>query len=277
MCLIAYSPDAKAIPANIFVNADVDNPDGIGFMSALGVARFLGIDQYSRAVTYMDRLVAQHVPYAIHWRFATHGMVSKRNTHPFKVPGAPLYLMHNGVLWTSSLSTERDSDTAIFAREIMPQYAPYIASGDPEQAWLPTLISEVWGSKLVLFNEQARRFHIVNEQGGEWRGGIWYSNDHSFPKAMKKARSKFGPLSIGAHDTFGAYIKKANGLSYYRNTRADEEREYQAWLEERQCLSPYAKAKADGFDWHDSTTWDRYPALAAPPRDEEMDGVQEYV
>lgn len=96
MCVILIGK-AKHIRALSLADAWATNPHGAGVLiPAQEPIVFKGLMTLVDLKTVMDDLPADTLT-AVHLRLATHGSVSKENTHPFKV-GRKSHLMHNGVL-----------------------------------------------------------------------------------------------------------------------------------------------------------------------------------
>jgi hypothetical protein len=180
MCLIAYSPKGALIPRDVSIEAHNTNPDGIGIMSRLGVVKFYGRKANKKAYRYMQRNFGEHtgIPYAVHWRWRTHGTVGLINVHPFEVAAGNGYLMHNGVIgWCG---TDDDmSDTAVFASLL--DYYP----GSYDSVYKRELEDLVgYGNKLCIFNKLDESFTLVNDYESDYKEGIWYSNEYSLPTRL---------------------------------------------------------------------------------------------
>lgn len=174
MCLIIYSPTCQVPVRKVFSEAAQNNPDGIGVMSADGVRKFVGKRKARRAYGYIQALARDAIPYAVHFRWATHGRVSRENTHPFEIPGTGRWLMHNGVLWTATLASEAVSDTRIFADQI----APDLLQRNPK-GWQREMADEAAGNRLLVMSEDGSQFDIINKALWTKAGGLWYSNQYS--------------------------------------------------------------------------------------------------
>lgn len=180
MCLIAYSSRGEAIPRDVLDFARQTNPDGIGIMSADGVRKFFGRKYYKHARRHLRQIAGN--PFAIHFRWSTHGADCLELCHPFNVPNSDVFVMHNGVLSQVAkfIESDMESDTSVFVERIMgkvplpssPQYADYIDR-------LEKFIG--YGNKLLLFHAELNHFSLVNEDAGVWQEGIWYSNEYSLP------------------------------------------------------------------------------------------------
>lgn len=293
MCLIIFSDSGKLPPRDWFAEAAVANPDGIGVMSADGVAKFLGKRKTRRAWRYVSQLSADGLPFAVHFRWATHGRVSRSNCHPFEIPGTGAHLMHNGVLWTHRLANDEVSDTRLFAEDVMPGYISMAQRGAHD--YLTALNSEAVGNRLLVMHPDARRWDIVNRHLWTMRDGILYSNTYSItalddwggfatkPKASlvpylsgkyTKAAHPSGP-SMGEDDDYRDYadeIEEELWQADYEDAldagfTEDDACRYANLESERRELaanrrgftSAYHEAKANGFDWHKPETWGQYP------------------
>ena len=189
MCLIAYAPDAQLIPRDVFLYARNENPDGIGVMSRLGVFRFLGPKAGKRAWKCLRTLSEKGVPYGIHFRWATHGAVTRTNCHPFRTDSGQ-YVMHNGVIHKATKeATHAESDTAVYVRRYMHD-APPGCHAEAVTYYRDVERDISWGNKLLVMHPTSTTvpFTIVNEEAGEWIGGVWYSNTYSLPDEHKPRR-----------------------------------------------------------------------------------------
>lgn len=196
MCLIAFfdKPDLT------FTDTELDtirhnNSDGMGIMYRSG-----GRVRVHRSLDEIN--IPNITPIAVHWRFATHGNVSKKGCHPHWIMskdfGDPydLALMHNGSMdyWDDLGAL---SDTAIFCKTVLRP----ILLADPEaytstEFWLHVVReSRDTGSKFILCHSEYGFTGVPNL--GEWtnRNGILVSNTYSFapPRhlSLKKRESKW--------------------------------------------------------------------------------------
>lgn len=286
MCLIIYSQNAKLPPRHWFAEAAESNPDGIGIMSADGIAKFLGKRKTRRAWRYASQLAAERIPFAVHFRWATHGRVSRSNCHPFEIPGTGAHLMHNGVLWTSVSATEEVSDTRIFAEDIMPAYMSMAQQG--AQDYLTALNREATGNRLLIMHPDGQRFDVINRHLWIESGGILYSNTYSiaaldFGSRWKGALASYGSKKAPAPSGPGSYLDDADDYGDFRETCEAElwENDYEEAVDngfssaeamqfadleaDRREMATRSGRRVDsaparsGFDWHDRSTWDKYP------------------
>jgi len=173
MCLIMYSPEGQLPPQQVWQDASKDNPDGVGVMSERGIVKWVGRKGYNKAWRHINRLSKAGVPYAVHFRWRTHGATSRDMCHPHQTELGS-YVMHNGVLGpTSNAATSDKSDTALY----VDWFLHGISDWQPVQPLIEAHIGI--GNKFVIMDER-KQFHIFNEYVGVYHRGIWYSNDYSF-------------------------------------------------------------------------------------------------
>lgn len=183
MCLIAFSPTGAPMPREVFNTAHADNPDGIGIMSSVAVEKFLGRKAPRKAWRLMMRLAADGIPYAVHFRWRTHGPINRALTHPFTAPDGATYVMHNGVIGeTAAYSGADESDTSVFVRD----FVDFSRVPEDERAEELAALAEFIGrgNKLCILDMPTGRFSLCNEESGDWVDGLWYSNVHSLPDHM---------------------------------------------------------------------------------------------
>lgn len=178
MCLIAYSPKGLMVDRSILAYAYNKNPDGIGIMSGAGIEKYMGAKALKRARRYLETyIVPKKVPFAIHFRWATHGDIKMENTHPYAAPTGQHWVMHNGIInCTADEATPDESDTAVFVRKYMAD-APAL----DHATYFTSLATKVgWGNKLCIMNDLGE-FVLCNASAGDWIDGIWFSNTYSLP------------------------------------------------------------------------------------------------
>lgn len=175
MCLIAYVPAGLAMPEENMQDAHRGNSDGIGVMSKMGVEKFVGRKALKRARRYIRQLTNGNIEHAIHFRFATHGDVTRANCHPHKLPNGNGWMMHNGVLHDyAKLASAQFSDTALYAATHTSMDASNENAGD---YWTKQELL-IGHNKLVIMSPDYT-FWIVNEKQGDWIDKIWYSQTYS--------------------------------------------------------------------------------------------------
>lgn len=111
-------------------------------------------------------------PFLIHFRIETSGGVRVENNHPFQVDKKHAFI-HNGIINSMNKEIEGiESDTRAFNRVILRN----LDKGWMHNKVTKTLIESFIGhSKLAVLNIDYD-YTIYNEDMGEWKDGIWYSN-----------------------------------------------------------------------------------------------------
>jgi hypothetical protein len=176
MCIIIHRPQGAAtrLSRETLQRCATRNPHGFGIMWAdkgkLNTARYLPgerKDFIKRALI----LQACDVPMVLHFRWATHGAVTKENTHPFVIRKGHAALMHNGIL--SIPCIKGWSDTRTFAYEVV-RGLPEGWEQMPTIKWMMEQVT--LGSKVAIMYGDGR-VTILHRNAGISEGGIWYSND----------------------------------------------------------------------------------------------------
>ena len=184
MCLIAYSSNGRALSNGVIKAGHKNNPDGIGIMSALGVRHFVGAGALKKFRRYLRAEVQERgVPYAVHFRWATHGDVNRENTHPFALPNNSGWLMHNGVIGQCTAPMSKaEADMSDTRRYIARHLTGY--SGVHDDADCDRIGQDIgYGNKFCIMNADAS-FSLVNDFCGAWDGDVWYSNTYSLPGSL---------------------------------------------------------------------------------------------
>jgi predicted glutamine amidotransferase len=117
MCTIAYAVN-RSLTASELENTVDGNPDGTGFAwwdkNHWSIKK--GLMTYQEVVEFYDTM-KDKFPHIMHSRIATHGIVSRENTHPFPTVGKNCtdedetqrcWLFHNGI-WLSDKTEMCDS------------------------------------------------------------------------------------------------------------------------------------------------------------------------
>lgn len=175
-------------------------------------------------------VVPDGVPVAIHFRWKTHGDISKDNIHPFQIlsveDGDPedICLMHNGVLsFTDSLkrkvksqysdnmvedSNDKRSDTALYVEELI---RPIIKE-NPKLIHSPQfreiIRRDIGYNNKFLILDGAGKASFVNFSAGTYEDGVWFSNSYSFKEDHRGQRG--GTSNAYSSPTGGAGASNNN-------------------------------------------------------------------
>ena len=215
------------VDRSILAYAYNKNNDGIGVMSIAGIEKFMGKKALKRARRYLETfLVPEAIPFAIHFRWATHGAVCMQNTHPYEAPTGNHWVMHNGILGiTSGEATAAESDTAVYVRKYLHTLPDF-----SDKEFYEAVEQQIgWGNKLCIMDANGE-FKLCNDDAGEWIGGIWFSNTYSLPSDKIPARAYNYGTSWGQ----GRYY--SSGYSNYVPK--------EIWDSELRCLVPNPAYKA---------------------------------
>jgi hypothetical protein len=171
MCLIITSQNGSKPIMEDILSGWKSNPHSWGIMTTRGrsIKTSKGFDTAS-LIREVDLLGGS--PWAIHFRYATHGRVDAINAHPFKLR-KNLYMMHNGIINIDTSSDETKSDTWHYA-QYLKDYG--ITSDNID---LLGVGEEVGPGNKVVFMDSHGTISIANEKSGLWVDDQWYSNSYS--------------------------------------------------------------------------------------------------
>lgn len=178
MCLLIASQIGDLPTHTLLRDANFDNPDGWGTCRVENgkIAVEKGWNTPS-LIAAAQR--CKGFPYMIHMRFATHGTVNRRNTHPFKI-SAGLFMAHNGMLNIDTKSKPELSDTAHYA-ELIGALLTEIPDWWDAPSFIKDLEDDIGYFNKLGFLRDTGELRIVNKDMGETEGAIWYSNTNSHP------------------------------------------------------------------------------------------------
>lgn len=226
MCVIVYKPAGCPMPGTDVLKACwAANRDGAGMMRPdCGKVRirkgFMEWDAFAEALEDETRRCdAEALPFALHFRIATHGAVTPGCCHPFPVCGsaaamreveqaADIGFMHNGVL--SGLPTsEAVSDSMAFAKRVLSPLARLAGNLLADKDMRGVISSSTQGSRFLLMDGSGdvRTF-------GRWiaEDGVMYSNDNFHPRPAVgrgwegAASRRDGQMQLfDAYEAFGGF------------------------------------------------------------------------
>lgn len=182
MCIALYLKKYVTVDRDTLINCYTSNPDGFGFAyydenNKLVIRKFigeqnilLGIEEFLLTRThYINKQMLAH------FRIASHGKISKKTCHPFKI-NDDIVFCHNGILSDFSQKLSLDSklsDTMLFNKKVFHKLPRDFMSHPVYKKMLEETIGS-W-NKMILLNANGTHW-ILNEDQGEWHNGIWYSN-----------------------------------------------------------------------------------------------------
>ena len=207
MCLIVVgNKDKVSKQKTILENALRINSNGFGLMYFKN-DDVLSKKTLSKNFVDVENLIKSVVEdcsdkLALHFRFATQGVVDKINTHPITVldkdsNGRSIKLMHNSPMLPTALIDKDRSDTHQFVK----YYLRPVLKSNPDllynQKWLEQLNADCDSARMVFADGKTNSFIYVNKKLWEKKDKIWYSNDNCFSSSswMSNISSGFGQSS----------------------------------------------------------------------------------
>jgi hypothetical protein len=181
--MIAYRPveagkRGSNIPTQVIDTAMQRHPDGFGVAWREGGKLWrqkFGPEhsrEFRKTIKRLDR--DQTIEYVAHFRWATHGPEDAAHSHPYEYTDpevGTVLVFHNGIIDIGTAPHE--SDTEVFVRDVLAHL--------PGRWWanpaIRYLVDEAisWSKLVIMTNDETVN---LQEQHGEWDGGIWYSSSH---------------------------------------------------------------------------------------------------
>lgn len=193
------------------MNAAFRNKDGFGYAYVHNdhtvIKKFLDWTEMAEKY-YKDVELHPKSVFLLHWRWATNGKISIKNSHPFALSQGGA-LIHNGVLRIEGMPTET-SDSRFLVNNIINRFP----QGWESQPWWVDVLEKYIGTNnklAMLFDDGG--YMIVNERLGHWKnpndgtrtGGIWYSN-YSYDDYKVPSRTR--PVVPSNTNAYSPYIVK---------------------------------------------------------------------
>ena len=186
MCIALYLPKFQEVDRETLYNCYCSNPDGFGFAyfvdGKLIIRKFIGQNNISLGIEefLLTREHFKSKQFMAHFRIASHGKISKRTCHPFKINNEMVFC-HNGILsdFTNQLSIDsKISDTMLFNKKVFQKLPTDFMRYPVYKKMLEETIGQF--NKMIIMNADGNHW-ILNEDVGEWDKGIWFSNDSYKP------------------------------------------------------------------------------------------------
>lgn len=216
MCIIIYKPVGRHLPPYSTLKRCWDNnPHGAGFMypyngSVVIKKGFMEWQDFVIAIeNELEQIETESIPFAIHFRIATHGGIKQNVCHPFPVTNSlkkmgntvnlsNVGFMHNGIL--EGLYTEQGkSDTMSFTLNVL----------HPLSALCADLLTDPNANRILASSTQDCRFLLFNGSGavkryGTWKEseGIYYSNDSFETTRQTSSYFQSGIYDYGYHGVY---------------------------------------------------------------------------
>ena len=172
MCVIVAKPAGAKLPAKKDLERMFEmNPHGCGFACPSKTYHSMDFEDFYNHLIE----IPVNEPAIIHFRWATHGSVNLKNTHPFYDKGTDTYFAHNGILSVRPKGDMTDSETA-FRKYLVPAIKKY---GYNSKELKVSVYSIIGYSKFAfLHNKNVQLFgHFLKH------GSCYYSNLRHLPLA----------------------------------------------------------------------------------------------
>jgi len=168
MCLLVVRKKGTWLPSETEIeNAWQANSDGFGIgyshRGKLYIGKTLKLEEAKGYIA----AVPENAPLILHWRYATRGVISEENCHPYSCVNGEWLGAHNGVLTRQPLiAGKTDSESYLLSLKTK-----------PKKAKLEQDINQLGYGKIGLISVQGEVI-IANEAEGDWRikSEVWQSN-----------------------------------------------------------------------------------------------------
>jgi hypothetical protein len=217
MCIAITKPAGVKPDYQAYKNGYERNPDGWGFSvpDKHGNSVIIRKDTSSFNDFWKQFKPFRHRPALIHFRIKTHGVVEKRNCHPFRV-GPDLAMIHNGQLDIACTEMTDKSDTWHFVKQVLrPMYED--SHLFPWNAGCQFIAEQYIDYNKCAFLHADGDFAWWNKEAGvKAKDGHWYSNTtyeepkvvHHWPHAWGAYTSK--PVKTAGRNPYLDYEGKSN-------------------------------------------------------------------
>jgi len=180
MCQAIFKPANQTLDPVTLRRCFDRNPHGAGFAYAvnnkLNVRKgFFTFEEFWDAFNPIQ----EGAPAIIHFRYASAGVISPENCHPFRID-ANHAMIHNGTFWDFADAESKQSDTGHYTSKLL---RPLFKRD--QHFWKTNighylLVKTMGYSKMIILSNNGK-VGIVNEEAGQWAGeeneSCWFSND----------------------------------------------------------------------------------------------------
>jgi predicted glutamine amidotransferase len=185
MCLIILANDIKSLSIDDMETAYNRNSDGFGVMYLNKKNNFVSDkflpNDFNEVKTFFNDHKKNTDTIAMHFRYKTEGKINKKNCHPFisyNQDNRTIGMMHNGARLPIPLVHKNCSDTWHFnEHNLKPLFKnnPNVILNNNYQI---ELAEHIGSDKMIFLDNKSRKFIIINEKRGNYKGANWFSNDY---------------------------------------------------------------------------------------------------
>lgn len=184
MCLIIHKPAGKTVPLSLMLEAFDNNEDGLGWMLQGEVDKIAHVKRkHVRDLTGRLNKRWRDYAVAVHFRWRTHGLIDRDNTHPYPLANGG-WLMHNGVLPCGSFYDPNMSDTWHYIA-----FDLHNAPADLQSTRWDDVEREIGTSNKFAVMAPDGSMRVLNRKAGRKYQGLWLSNTYSTPSLFRSAQS----------------------------------------------------------------------------------------
>lgn len=209
MCMLCVIPPNVLPSRDKLMYSAINNPDGFGYAIVISSEKRILVEHTldpDEAVNRFLELRGKYPDdYAMwHARFATHGLISLANCHPFRVVDEQTVVAHNGILPIDISAGDSRSDTRIFTEEVLSKMGGVVALDNPH---MYNMIEEYTaGSKLCVLTVDPRaeyQMYLLHaDKGAEDDSKVWWSND--------SCNADYGYARWTPSKSYGSFLSDVN-------------------------------------------------------------------
>lgn len=185
MCLIILANDLKSLSLDDLETAYNRNSDGFGVMYLNKNNNFVSEkfvpNDFNEVKTFFNHHKKQTDEMAIHLRFTTEGKTNKKNCHPFisyNQDNRTIGMMHNGPRLPIPLIHKNCSDTWHFNEHNLKPLLKKNPNVILNLHYQLELAEHIGSDKMIFLDSKSRKFIIINEKLGNFKGANWFSNTY---------------------------------------------------------------------------------------------------
>ena len=228
MCLIILANDVQSLNYKDLEIAYKRNSHGFGVMYLDNKDNFISDKFVPKNFNEVKNFLNLHrtrtkAAIAMHFRFTTEGKTNKKNCHPFisyQDDKRTIGFMHNGARLPIPLVHKNCSDTWHFNEHYLKQVFKNNPNIILQKNYIEELEDHIGNDKLLFLDSKTKKFIIVNEKVGNYRGANWFSNDYWNDQVFKFSKPKIQYNNYNNY--FDDLDNQYTNLDYY-NVPTNEE------------------------------------------------------
>lgn len=128
-------------------------------------------DEFVQTVREAEQVADNNM--LIHCRIGTSGGRNTHNCHPHLIRDN-ICVIHNGIIYKYNNKEKENSDTVIYARDILSKLSDDDLLTNPTIQYL--IESDIGAGNKFVIMDNLGRYKIFNENSGHWKNNVWFSN-----------------------------------------------------------------------------------------------------